>query len=51
MTQYQDRLDKTTVGDYLGREREYMDGFCLKVLSEYVDMLDFADMPFDLAIR
>jgi hypothetical protein len=31
--QYQDRLDKTAVGDYLGREREYMDGFCLKVPS------------------
>ena len=49
--QYQDRLDKTTMGDYLGREREYMDGFCLKVLSEYVDILEFTDMPFDLAIR
>jgi brefeldin A-inhibited guanine nucleotide-exchange protein len=49
--QYQDRLDKTAVGDYLGREREYQDGFCLRVLSEYVDMLEFADMPFDLAIR
>jgi brefeldin A-inhibited guanine nucleotide-exchange protein len=49
--QYQDRLDKTAMGDYLGREREYQDGFCLKVLSEYVDCLDFTDMPFDLAIR
>lgn len=49
--QYQDRLDKTAVGDYLGREREYMDGFCLKVLNEYVEVMDFADMPFDLAIR
>jgi brefeldin A-inhibited guanine nucleotide-exchange protein len=29
--QYQDRLDKTTVGDYLGRERDYENGFCLKV--------------------
>lgn len=49
--QYQDRLDKTAVGDYLGREREYMDGFCLKVLNEYVEVMDFAEMPFDLAIR
>ncbi|KAJ1434054.1 hypothetical protein B484DRAFT_477107 [Ochromonadaceae sp. CCMP2298] len=49
--QYQDRLDKTAMGEYLGREREYMDGFCLKVLHEYVEVLDFADMPFDLAIR
>lgn len=48
---YQDRLDKTTIGDYLGREREYLDGFCLKVLHEYCENLDFADMPFDLAIR
>ncbi len=49
--QYQDRLDKTAVGDYLGREREYENGFCLKVLHEYVQSMDFADMAFDLAIR
>jgi brefeldin A-inhibited guanine nucleotide-exchange protein len=49
--QYQDRLDKTSVGDYLGREREYLDGFCLKVLHEYVEVMDFTDMPFDLSIR
>ena len=49
--QYKDRLDKTVMGDFLGREREYMDGFCLQVLHEYVEALDFTDMPFDLAIR
>lgn len=48
---YQDRLDKTSIGDYLGREREYLDGFCLKVLHEYCEILDFSKMPFDLAIR
>jgi brefeldin A-inhibited guanine nucleotide-exchange protein len=48
---YQDRLDKTSIGDYLGREREYENGFCLKVLHEYVDSMDFENMAFDLAIR
>lgn len=51
LLQYQDRLDKATVGEYLGREREYEGGFCLKVLHEYVDNMDFQSMPFDLAIR
>jgi brefeldin A-inhibited guanine nucleotide-exchange protein len=49
--QYQERLDKTAVGEYLGREREYENGFCLKVLYEYVDSMDFSGMLFDLAIR
>lgn len=49
--QYQDRLDKTAVGEYLGREREYEGGFCLKVLHEYVGLMDFSGMAFDLAIR
>ena len=51
LSQYQDRLDKASVGEYLGREREYEGGFCLKVLHEYVDNMDFAGMAFDLAIR
>jgi len=42
--QYQDRLDKTAVGEYLGREKEYENGFCIKVLHEYVDVLEFANM-------
>ena len=49
--QYHEKLDKTILGDYLGREREYENGFCLKVLHEYVDAMDFANKPFDLAIR
>ena len=48
---YEERLDKTMIGDYLGREPEYENGFCTKVLYEYVEMLDFSSMPFDLAIR
>ena len=49
--QFQERLDKTAVGEYLGREREYEGGFCLKVLHEYVWLMDFTGMAFDLAIR
>eukprot|EP01038_Epipyxis_sp_PR26KG_P008429 gene8429-11403_t len=48
---YQDKLDKTVIGDFLGREREYDNGFCLKVLHEYVQSMDFSGMAFDLAIR
>jgi brefeldin A-inhibited guanine nucleotide-exchange protein len=48
---YQDRLDKAAVGEYLGREREYENGFCLKVLHEYVELMDFTGMAFDMAIR
>ena len=49
--QYADRLDKTSIGDYLGREREYENGFCLNVLHEYADSMEFAGMAFDIAIR
>lgn len=49
--QYQDRLDKSVVGEFLGREREYENGFCTKVLHEYVDSMDFTNLAFDLAIR
>jgi len=49
--QHQDRLNKTVVGDYLGREPEYEKGFVVKVLQAYVNQLDFADLPFDHAIR
>ena len=49
--QNQDRLNKTVVGDYLGRERDYQDGFCLQVLHEYVNIIDFAGMEFSEAIR
>ena len=49
--QYEDRLDKTTIGDYLGREREYENGFCIAVLHEYVERMDYEGMVFDQAIR
>lgn len=48
---HQNKLDKTTVGEYLGKEPQYEDGFCIKVLHEYVDSMDFANMHFDEAIR
>jgi Sec7 domain len=51
LRQYSEKLDKTAVGEYLGREREYEGGFCLKVLHEFVDSMDFGGMAFDLAIR
>ena len=47
----QSRLDKTAIGDYLGRDPEYADGYCLRVLHAYVDLFDFAEMPIDEAIR
>lgn len=49
--QYSEKLDKTAIGDYLGREVEYEGGFCVKVLHEYVDMFDFENMLFDESIR
>jgi len=48
---YAERLDKTVIGDYLGKEKEYEGGFCVKVLHEYVDMMDFTNLRFDDAIR
>ncbi len=48
---YKDRLDKAQVGEFLGREREYENGFCLKVLHDYVDKMDFQSLRFDEAIR
>jgi len=48
---YQEKLDKTSVGDLLGREKEYENGFCYHVLSEYVEAIDFSLMTFDQAIR
>eukprot|EP00752_Nemacystus_decipiens_P007866 g7027.t2 len=46
-----DKLDKTQIGEYLGKEIHYKDGFCVQVLHEYVDMMDFKGMRFDDAIR
>ena len=46
-----DVLEKRQIGDYLGREAEYQNGFSLRVLHAYVNMLDFKDLMFDDAIR
>jgi hypothetical protein len=46
-----DVFEKTQIGEYLGREAEYQNGFSLKVLHEYVRLMDFTDLVFDDAIR
>eukprot|EP00547_Thalassionema_nitzschioides_P015313 CAMPEP_0194232056 /NCGR_PEP_ID=MMETSP0158-20130606/570_1 /TAXON_ID=33649 /ORGANISM="Thalassionema nitzschioides, Strain L26-B" /LENGTH=2053 /DNA_ID=CAMNT_0038964771 /DNA_START=104 /DNA_END=6264 /DNA_ORIENTATION=+ len=46
-----DIFDKTQIGDYLGREPTYQEGFSLKVLHEYVNLLDFTGLLFDDAIK
>ena len=46
-----DVFDKTQIGEYLGREAEFQDGFSINVLHEYVRLLDFSDLLFDEAIR
>jgi brefeldin A-inhibited guanine nucleotide-exchange protein len=46
-----DVLEKTQIGEYLGREAEYQNGFSLRVLHAYVNMLDLKDLLFDDAIR
>ena len=46
-----DHLDKTQIGDYLGREHTYQEGFAIKVLHEYVNQMDFLELMFDDAIR
>ncbi|KAF4317153.1 hypothetical protein BBO99_00008212 [Phytophthora kernoviae] len=48
---YHNKLDKTMVGDYLGNGVHYQGGFCVKVLHEYVDKMDFTGMDIDVAIR
>jgi hypothetical protein len=46
-----DLFDKTQIGEYLGREPDYQKGFSLRVLHDYVRVLDFEGLPFDDAIR
>jgi hypothetical protein len=46
-----DTLEKTQIGEFLGREPEYQNGFSLKVLHEYVNQMDFVGLMFDDAIR
>ncbi len=51
LLQLKDAFDKTQIGEYLGREVEYQNGFSIKVLHEYVRLLNFEGLPFDDAIR
>mmetsp|Transcript_26007 Transcript_26007/g.47138 ORF Transcript_26007/g.47138 Transcript_26007/m.47138 type:complete len:2256 (-) Transcript_26007:305-7072(-) len=51
LLQNKDVLEKTQIGDYLGREAHYQNGFALNVLNAYVEMMDFQDLEFDDAIR
>ncbi|CAB9499510.1 inhibited guanine nucleotide-exchange protein 1 [Seminavis robusta] len=46
-----DKFEKTQIGEYLGREAEYQGGMALKVLNEYVRLMDFVGLQFDDAIR
>ena len=46
-----DTLDKTQIGEYLGREPDYQNGFPLKVLHDYLKLLDFSGLLFDEAIK
>lgn len=46
-----DILEKTMIGEYLGREPEYQEGFSLRVLQAYVGLMDFASLSFDDSIR
>ena len=48
---HKDNFEKAQIGEYVGREPEYQNGFSLKVLHEYVRLMDFADLLFDEAIR
>ncbi|KAL3937958.1 MAG: hypothetical protein SGBAC_007040 [Bacillariaceae sp.] len=51
LLQNKDILEKTMIGEYLGREPEYQNGFSLKVLIAYVNMMDLDGLAFDDAIR
>jgi hypothetical protein len=51
LLQNKDLVEKTMIGEYLGREPEYQEGFSLKVLHAYVSMMDFERLSFDDAIR
>ena len=46
-----DEFEKTMIGEFLGREAEYQGGMALKVLHDYVRLMDFAGLQFDDAIR
>ncbi|ACI64564.1 ArfGEF, partial [Thalassiosira pseudonana CCMP1335] len=46
-----ERLDKTQVGEVLGKEPDAAFGFFLRVLYHYVDQMKFEGLKFDDAIR
>ena len=59
-----DKLDKTQIGEILGKEPDYAflkedgvdeklggKGFCVAILHEYVDNMKFDNLEFDVAIR
>lgn len=51
LLKHKDEFDKTQIGELLGREAEHQNGFALKVLHEYVRLMDFTGLVFDDAIR
>jgi len=51
LLKYKDRFEKTQIGEYLGMDPDYQNGFSLKVLHEYVNLMNFDGLPFDNAIR
>jgi hypothetical protein len=51
LLQSKDMLEKTMIGEYLGREPEYQEGFSMRVLQAYVNMIDFDSLSFDDSIR
>lgn len=63
LLEHQEKLDKTQIGELLGREADFAvlrdekdpekggSGFSASVLHHYVNSLDFAEMLFDNAIR
>ena len=51
LLKHKEELDKTQIGEYLGREVEYQNGFSMRVLHEYARLMDFAGLVFDDAIR
>ena len=51
LLQHKDDFDKAMIGEYLGREVDYQNGFSIRVLHEYVRLMDFSNLLFDDAIR
>ncbi|KAF0715228.1 hypothetical protein AaE_011372, partial [Aphanomyces astaci] len=45
------KLDKAEIGAYLGRSPWFQHGFCIQVLTAFVELLDFTDLVVDEAIR